>query len=50
MYVLIAPIFYFDRKVETVGNQTDEYGISVPIPHGVVKNVLTEGKKERLFL
>lgn len=49
-YVLTAPIFYFDRKVETIGDKHDEYGINVPIPHAFVKSVLAEDRKGRLRL
>ena len=31
-YVLTAPVLYFDRRVEAIGDITDEYGIDVPIP------------------
>lgn len=49
-YVLTAPIFYFDRKVEMIGDKHDEYGINVPISHAFVKSVLAEDRKGRLRL
>ena len=49
-YVLTCPVFYFDRKVETIGDEEDEYGIDVPIPHAFVKSVLAEDDKGRLKL
>lgn len=49
-YVLTAPVFYFDRKIETIGDANDNYGIDVPIPHAFVKSVLTEDNRGRLSL
>lgn len=49
-YVLTAPVFYFDRKVETIGDKTNKYGIDVPIPHAFVKSVLAEDYRGRLKL
>ncbi len=49
-YVLTAPLFYFDHKVETIGDDTEKYGIDVPIPHAFVKSVLAEDNKGRLKL
>ncbi len=49
-YVLTAPVFYFDQKVETIGNDSDKYGIDVPIPHAFVKSVLAEDNRGRLKL
>lgn len=49
-YVLTAPIFYFERKIETIGNPTDKYGIDVPVPHAFVKSVLAEDNKGKLSL
>lgn len=49
-YVLTAPVFYFDRKIETIGNENEEYGIDVPIPHAFVKSVLAEDSRGRLKL
>lgn len=49
-YVLTAPIFYFDKKVETIGDENEKYGIDVPIPHAYAKSVLTEDNKGRLKL
>lgn len=49
-YVLTAPLFYFGEVVETIGDENDEYGIDVPIPHAFVKSVLAEDDKGRLKL
>lgn len=49
-YVLTAPVFYFDQKIETIGDDTDKYGIDIPIPHAFVKSVLAEDKRGRLKL
>ena len=48
VYVLTAPIFYFDQKIETIGNENEKYGIDVPIPHAFTKSVLSEDNKGRL--
>lgn len=49
-YVLTCPVFYFDRKVETIGDDEDEYGIDVPVPHAFIKSVLAEDDKGKLKL
>lgn len=49
-YVLTAPVFYFDRTVETIGDPAEKYGIDVPVPHAFVKSVLAEDSKGRLKL
>lgn len=49
-YVLTAPIFYFDRKIETIGQEGGEDGIDVPIPHAFAKSVLAEDAHGRLKL
>ena len=49
-YVLTCPVFYFDRKIETIGDDNEKYGIDVPIPHAFVKSVLAEDNKGRLKL
>lgn len=49
-YVLTAPIFYFQKKIETIGNAEDRYGIDVPIPHAFAKSVLAENIRGRLSL
>ena len=49
-YVLTAPVFYFDRKVETIGDETEKWGIDVPVPHAFVKSVLAEDTRGRLKL
>jgi len=49
-YVLTAPVFYFDHKIETIGDENEKYGIDVPVPHAFVKSVLAEDNKGRLKL
>ncbi len=49
-YVLTAPIFYFERKIETIGPALGRYGIDVPIPHAFCKSVLAEDKRGKLKL
>lgn len=49
-YVLTAPVFYFGKAIETIGDEGDEYGIDVPIPHAFIKSVLTEDKRGRVRL
>ncbi len=49
-FVLTAPVFYFDQKIETIGDETEKYGIDVPIPHAFVKSILAEDNRGRLKL
>lgn len=49
-YVLTCPVFYFNREVETIGAEDQEYGIDVPVPHAFIKSVLAESKRGRLHL
>jgi len=49
-YVLTAPVFYFQRTIETIKDEASDYGIDVPVPHGFVKSVLIEDKRGRLKL
>lgn len=49
-YVLTAPVFYFDKVVETIGGDTENYGINIPVPHAFVKSVLAEDNRGRLKL
>jgi len=49
-YVLTCPVFYFGEKIETIGDEDDEYGIDVPIPHAFIKSVLAEDDRGRLGL
>lgn len=49
-YVLTAPVFYFDRKIETIGTPKDKLGIDIPVPHAFVKSVLAEDNKGKLSL
>lgn len=48
-YVLSAPIFYFQRPIETI-ETPDDLGIDIPIPHAFVKSILAEDIKGRLSL
>ena len=38
------------KKLKTIGDSSNEYGIDVPIPHAFVKSVLAEDDKGRLSL
>ncbi|MBD1549584.1 DNA/RNA non-specific endonuclease [Roseibium aggregatum] len=49
-YVLTAPVFYFGETINTIGDENEEYGIDVPIPHAFVKSVLAEDVRGRLSL
>ena len=49
-YVLTCPIFYFDRLIKTIGDESDDYGIDIPIPHGFIKSVLAEDIRGKLKL
>ncbi|MFW5633607.1 MAG: DNA/RNA non-specific endonuclease [Erythrobacter sp.] len=50
VYVLNCPFFDFTRKLEIIGDDEDEFGISIPVPHGFVKSVLAELRTGRLDL
>jgi endonuclease G len=49
-YVLTCPVFFFNKKITTIGNVKNEYGIDIPVPHAFVKSVLAEDKKGKLHL
>ncbi len=49
-YVLTAPVFYFQKPIETIGDPDDELGIDIPVPHAFVKSVLAEDIKGKLSL
>lgn len=49
-YVLTAPVFYFERKIDTIGNEEERHGIDVPVPHAFVKSVLAEDTRGLLRL
>jgi endonuclease G len=49
-YVLTAPVFYFDKVIEVIGDADDEHGIDIPVPHAFVKSVLAENKRGLLKL
>jgi len=41
-YVLTAPVFDFNKVIETIGDREAKHGIDVPIPHAFVKSVFAE--------
>ena len=49
-YVLTCPFFDFRKPIVTIGDDSDDYGIDVPIPHAFIKSVLAEDYKGRLKL
>jgi len=49
-YTLTAPVFYFQREIETIGDDQNEYGIDIPVPHAFVKSVLAEKLNGKLEL
>lgn len=49
-YVLTCPFFDFSKPIVTIGDDTDDYGIDVPVPHAFIKSVLAEDYKGRLKL
>lgn len=49
-YVLTCPVFYFDKLVETIGDENDDYGIDIPIPHAFIKSVLAEDRRGKIKL
>lgn len=60
VYVISGPIFYFNRKIETIepdpdklderGREREEERVDLPIPHAFFKSVLAETKTGRLGL
>jgi len=49
-YVLTAPVFYFDRIIETIGVPDDKLGIDIPVPHAFAKSVIAEDIRGNLSL
>ncbi len=49
-YVLTCPVFYFGEKVERIGKEQADFGISVPVPHAFIKSVLVENRRGRFRL
>ena len=49
-YVLTAPVFDFNQKIDTLKAKRMHLGIDVPIPHFFVKSVLAERKTGKLDL
>ena len=46
-YVLTCPVFFFGEKVERIGKNLPDFGISVPVPHAFIKSVLAEDRQGR---
>ncbi|MFD1159057.1 DNA/RNA non-specific endonuclease [Roseovarius aestuarii] len=49
-YVLTAPVFDFEKKIEVIGDKDNKYGIDIPIPHAFVKSVLAEKRNGEFIL
>ncbi len=49
-YVLNCPFFDFDKPIKMIGDENDEYGINIPVPHAFVKSVLAEFRNGELKL
>jgi endonuclease G, mitochondrial len=50
VYVLNCPFFDFTKPIELIGDESDDYGIRIPVPHGFVKSVLAEYRSGALKL
>jgi len=48
-YVICGPIFFFGKKVSTIGAE-DDNEVTLPIPHAYFKSILTENNKGRLHM
>ena len=48
-YVICGPIFNFDTEVSTIG-AADKNDVTLPIPHGYFKSVLTENNRGKLHM
>ena len=46
-YVISGPIFDFGKAINVIGSK-DKNGVSVPIPHGYFKSILTENNRGAL--
>lgn len=46
-YVICGPVFDFDKPVETIGS-SDDNAVSIPVPHGFFKSILTENHRGTL--
>jgi endonuclease G len=46
-YVILGPVFDFGKAIKAIGSK-DKNGVSVPIPHGYFKSILTENNKGAL--
>lgn len=49
-YVLTCPVFYFDQEITVIGEENNDYGIDIPVPHAFIKSVLAEDDKGKLKL
>jgi endonuclease G len=49
-YVLNCPVFDFDKPIKMIGDENDQYGINIPVPHAFVKSVLAEFRNGELKL
>lgn len=49
-YVLNCPVFDFTKPIEMIGDEKDEYGINIPVPHAFIKSVLAEHRNGGLKL
>lgn len=49
-HVLTAPVFDFNKVIQTIGDKKQEHGIDIPIPHAFVKSVFVEEKSGRFKL
>lgn len=47
---LTAPVFYFGETVKTIGEEDEDFGIDVPVPHAFIQSVLAEDAKGKLAL
>ncbi len=48
-YVICGPLFDFGKPIETIGAE-DDNDVTLPVPHGYFKSILTEDKNGRLRL
>jgi len=49
-YVLTAPVFDFEKKIEVIGDIKNKYGIDIPVPHAFIKSVLAEKRSGEFIL
>lgn len=41
-YVLTAPVFDFNKTIDTIGSRQNRHGIDLPVPHSFIKSVFAE--------